>query len=85
MCFIYWWSEIEVNSKICSRPILNRNGLKRSWCLKPSRSTELLQRRYEVVQFFIDPNQQERMRNLRDHLKSVVNTPVSIETDQPLT
>ena len=51
--------------------------MNRSWCLKPSRSPEVLQRRYDVVNFFVDPNQQELMRTLRDHLKPVVNTPVT--------
>ncbi len=48
----------------------------RSWCLKPCRSPEILERRYDVIQFFLDPNQHELMRTLRDHLKPIVNIPV---------
>ncbi|CAF1403719.1 unnamed protein product [Adineta steineri] len=47
----------------------------RSWCLKPCRSSEILERRYDVIEFFIDTNQQELMRTLRDHLKLIVNIP----------
>ena len=49
----------------------------RSWCLKPSRSQETLERRYDVIQFFLDPNQHELLRTLRDHLKPIVNIPVN--------
>ncbi|CAF1056038.1 unnamed protein product [Rotaria magnacalcarata] len=69
----------EVNSlfaflKRCVSSIGNRKL--RSWCLKPCRSPEILQRRYDVIQFFLDPNQFELLRTLRDHLKPVVNIPV---------
>ncbi|CAF0796301.1 unnamed protein product [Rotaria sordida] len=68
----------EVNSlfaflKRCVSSIGNRKL--RSWCLKPCRSPEILQRRYDVIQFFLDPNQYELLRTLRDHLKSIVNIP----------
>ncbi|CAF4426275.1 unnamed protein product, partial [Adineta steineri] len=48
----------------------------RSWCLKPCRSSEILERRYDVIEFFLDTNQHELMRTLRDHLKPIVNIPV---------
>ena len=50
----------------------------RSWCLKPCRSLETLERRYDVIQFFLDPSQYELMRTLRCHLKSLVNIPVNL-------
>ncbi|UJR31066.1 hypothetical protein I4U23_018576 [Adineta vaga] len=68
----------EVNSlfaflKRCVSSIGNRKL--RSWCLKPCRSPEILERRYDVIQFFLDPNQHELMRTLRDYLKPIVNIP----------
>ena len=54
----------------------------RSWCLKPSRSQETLERRYDVIQFFLDPNQHELLRTLRDHLKPIVNIPVNSSSKQ---
>lgn len=48
----------------------------RSWCLKPCRSPEILERRYNVIEFFLDTNQHELMRTLRDYIKPIVNIPV---------
>ncbi|CAF1142130.1 unnamed protein product [Adineta ricciae] len=47
----------------------------RSWCLKPCRSPDVLERRYDVIEFFLNPNQHELMRMLREQLKPIVNIP----------
>jgi hypothetical protein len=44
--------------------------------LKPTRSSEILERRYDVVEFFLDLNQHELLRVLREHLKLLTNMPV---------